>query len=438
MRKPSRRRFLRASAGVAGVSLAGCVGGQSADSTTRTTDQTTTATTTATTTDDPEPTTEETTTQSDGPVAWQIDLDDEVRLGPTVLDDALYVGDASGVLRALDPASGTERWRFETAGAFFSGTGADHSPVLADGTLYAVSGSQSGAHGEGFALYALDAATGEKQWSVQQSRPKFLSLFGVAGGRAFVGTSDDALSGRGETVRALDAATGEELWTGEVGDSRGAAVTDDAAYVAAASRLDGFDAADGTRRFGRELPGRVLGPAVGDGVVYAGFRDGRDSAALALDTQSGETRWRVEGWFVTSMLTGGDGTLYLGGEHVAAFAPDGTERWRYGAGGLLSDGGLPGDALFVGGNPVTALSAEDGSALWSNPVDADFGVVEGADEEVVAVRRENGTTLDVFDAATGDVRFTFDVGGKRLSPVAVHASTVYAGSDAGVVYALGN
>lgn len=448
----SRRTFLQAGAGAVAVAFAGCVGGGPADSTTETTTGTTTGSTpigTATTKDDPETsTTEETTTEDSNlpeHVAWRLELDGEVRLGPAVLGNALYVGDSTGVLRALDPGDGTERWRFETAGSFFSGSGADYSPLLVDDTLYAVSGNQSGPHGEGFTVYTLDAATGEKQWSVEQSSPKFLSLFGVAGGRVFVGTSDDALSGRGETLRALDSATGEVVWTAEIGDSRGAAVTEDAVYVTSGSRLDAFDAADGSRRFTRELPGRTLGPAVGgidDGVVYVGFRDGRESGALALDPSSGETRWRVEGWFVTSMLTGEDGegkedeSLYLGGERVAAFAPDGTERWRYDAGGLLSEGALVGDSLYVGGDPVTALSTDDGTARWSNPVDAEFGVVEGADEQVVAVQRGNSTVLDAFDAETGNLQFTFDVGGKWLSSVDAHAGTVYAGSDAGILYAL--
>lgn len=427
MREPSRRTLLRAGIGVGASALAGCIGGEPANpgSTTgeTTTDGPTTDSTTATATDTPER------------VAWRTDLDGAVRLGPAILDGTLYVGDASGVLRALDPADGTERWRLDTDGSFFTGTGEDRSPLLVDGTLYAVSGSRSGAHGDGFALYAVDPGIGEKRWSAGEDYPDFLSLLGVAGGNAFVATSDDALSDEGEQLRALDVETGEERWTGEVGDARGAAVTGDGVYVAASTRLDAFDAADGAHRFGRELDGWTLGPAAGDGVVYVGYR-GEQGRALALDPASGETRWTAGEWYVTSLVA--DESLYVGGERVAAFAPDGTERWRYDAGGLLSAGALADDALFVSGNPVAKLSTDDGSERWRHEVDAEHGTVEATGESTVAVQRGNGTALDVLDEASGEKRFGFDARGERLSAVAVADGTVYAGTDAGVVYALGD
>lgn len=434
MTRPSRRTLLRAGAGIAAGALAGCVGDRSADpATSRTTTGTTT--TTDSTTEDSEPT--ETTEDADLPehVAWRLELDGEVRLGPAVLDDTLYVGASSGVLRAIDPADGTERWRFDTGASFFSGTGADHSPILADGILYAASGDRGGAHGDNFAVYALDAETGEERWSVERGFPSFLSLLGVAGGRAFAATSDDVLGERDETLLALDAETGEERWTADVGDPSGAVVTTDAAYVAGWERLDAFGAADGAERWSREFDGRAMGPELGDGVVYAGYRGGRESGAVALDPDSGETRWSVEDQFVTSLAA--DESLYVGGETVAEFAPDGSEVWEYDEGGLLADGALVGDSLLTSGNPVVRLSADDGTERWRYEVAAELGVVEAADEEVIAVRRENGTVLDVLDASTGEKRFTFDAGGDDLAGVAVDSGTLYAGSDEGVVYALG-
>lgn len=438
MSQPSRRTLLRIGSGLAATALAGCVGGESGDPATRTTTESTTPATTTTTSDsttDDGETTETTEDADELPerVAWQTDLDGEVRLGPAILDGTLYVGAESGVLRALDPADGTELWRFDTGASFFSGTGEDHSPILADDTLYAVSGDRGGAHGDNFAAYALDAETGAKHWSVERDFPSFLSLFGVAGGRAFVGTSDDFLSDTGETLIALDAETGDEAWTAETGDATGVTVTPDAAHVASWGRLDAFDAADGTRRWTREIEDPI-DPAVGDGVVYTGFTAGRETAALGLDPDSGETRWTMDDWFVTSMVA--DESAYVGGEHVAKFDPDGTERWRYDEGGLLSNGALVGDALFASGNPVAKLSAEDGTELWRYEVDADLGAVEGADERVVAIQRGNGAVLDVLDAATGEKRFTFDVGGDRLRGLAVDSGTVYAGNDEGAVYAL--
>lgn len=438
MSQPSRRALLRIGSGLAATVLAGCVGGESADPATRTTAESTTPATARTTSDSTPDDGETTETTEDAAelsehVAWRTNLDGEVRLGPATLDGTLYVGAASGVLRALDPADGTELWRFDTGASFYTGTGKDYSPILADGTLYFVSGDRGGAHGDNFAAYAIDAETGAKRWSVERGFPSFLSLLGVGGGRAFVATSDDLLGGRDETLIALDVETGDEAWTAETGDATGATVTPDAAYVGSWGRLDAFDAADGTRRWTREIEDPI-DPAVGDGVVYTGFTAGRETAALGLDPDSGETRWAMDDWFVTSLVA--DESAYVGGEVVAKFDPDGTERWRYDEGGLLADGALVGDALFASGNPVSKLSADDGTELWRYEVDADLGVVEGADERVVAIRRGNGAVLDVLDAATGENRFTFDVGGDRLRGLAVDSGTVYAGNGEGAVYAL--
>jgi outer membrane protein assembly factor BamB len=423
----SRRIVLRVGAGLTASALAGCTGSRSSDPTTERSSETTTTT--------EEPTTRTTETREAPPqAAWQVELDGKVELGPVVRDGTVYVGSETGVFRALDPEDGTQRWKFDTGASFFFGTGTRYSPLVADDTVFTVSGNRSGAHGDQFAVYALNARTGEKRWSMSEGFPNFLSLLGVAGGRAFVATSDDSLSDAGETLYALDAKSGETLWTAEIGDADEAAVTPDAAYVAARTRFDAFGTAEGTRRWSRSFDGHLLGPEVGGDVMYAGFRSGSDSsAALALDPESGETRWSVDDGFVTSLLA--DESLYVGGENVASFAPDGTERWRYDAGGLLTDAALTGDRIYSSGDRIAALDSGDGSEQWHYSVDAEFGAVEGADEEVVAVQRENRPVVDVVDAESGQKQFTFEAGGRQLSAVGIASGTVCVGSD-GTVYAL--
>lgn len=434
MTSTSRRAVLRAGAG--GVAaLVGCLGRRADDPATRTTttDEPTTTTDETTTTTDTTTTTEDQPTGPDEDrVAWTFDAGANVRLGPALAGDALYVGSEDGVLHALDPGDGSERWRFDTGRSFFSGIGPDGSPVAAGDAVYVVSGDQSGAHGTDFALFALDAASGEKRWSAARDYPSFLSLLGVRDGRVYAATGDDNITDRGENLLAFDAASGEQTWTAGVGDPRGAAVAADGVYVADFGGVEAFDPADGASRWTLDVPD-PLDPIAAHGNVYAGTDEYQESLVHALDPASGDVRWTVDGWQVTSTLAGD--ALYVGGEHVAARAPDGSERWRYEPGGLLSDAALVGDALYPSGRQTAALDAATGEARWTFEPDAEFGVVEAATDEVVAVQRENSPVYDVLDAASGDVTWTIDHG-TELSRPAAAGDTVYVADVAGTVYAL--
>ena len=65
---------------------------------------------------------------------------------PSVVGETLYVGDIAGLVRALDAASGEERWRHETARGVFD------APAVARGTVFA--SDESGT------VYALDSIDG--------------------------------------------------------------------------------------------------------------------------------------------------------------------------------------------------------------------------------------------------------------------------------------
>ncbi|MFC7044079.1 PQQ-binding-like beta-propeller repeat protein [Halobacteriaceae archaeon GCM10025711] len=419
----SRRAVLRLGAGaLAGASLAGCLGDPG----------------TTTTTAQPSSTTDESTTTepTDLPdhARWGVETGGPIRVGPTVRDGTVYAGSGDGNLYALAPDDGSERWRFDTGAVFFGGTGyPDRSPLVADGTVYAVSGDQSGAHGDDFGVYAVDAASGEEQWSYTRSYPKFLTLLGVVDGLALVVTSDDALGPTGESLLALDAATGEVRWTAEVGDSQGVAIGAGAVYVAAYRRLYAIDLADGTERWRRDFEGGTVGPGFAGDTVFAGSEDYDSPAVHAFDPATGEVQWSVEGWAITSLLAAD--ALYLGGENVASYAPDGTERWRHDAGGLIGRVPVTAGTLYVGSGTVTALSAADSSVRWTFDVDAEYGAAEAADDRVVAVTRQGQPVLDVLDVSSGDRKFVFE-GEQSLTNPDVQDGRVFVGDESGTVYAL--
>ncbi|MEO8289186.1 MAG: PQQ-binding-like beta-propeller repeat protein [Chloroflexota bacterium] len=173
---------------------------------------------------------------------------------PAVAAGTVYIGSADDYLFALDARTGTEKWKFRTAGASVN------SPSVAGGVVYF-----SGGDG---ALHALDSERGTEIWSfslpalpvgnpfwssswfsnpvivgdivyVGNQRNEFFALDAqtglvkwrkpveasveyapaVADGMVYFGTAHGSNIGHTETyVYALDAATGREIWKARQSD----------------------------------------------------------------------------------------------------------------------------------------------------------------------------------------------------------------------------
>ena len=92
-----------------------------------------------------------------GKVGWHITLTSSDNLpalptgaAPTVADGVVYVGGESGVVEALDAATGTLRWQRSVDGAV------DSAPAVADGAIYVTTEKGS--------VYALRARDGALAW----------------------------------------------------------------------------------------------------------------------------------------------------------------------------------------------------------------------------------------------------------------------------------
>ena len=72
---------------------------------------------------------------------------------PAVTNTLLYVADLDGRLYAVDPATGSEQWRFEAEGGIYA------SPIVVGKTVYLA--TQQGL------VYAVDGESGEELWSLQ-------------------------------------------------------------------------------------------------------------------------------------------------------------------------------------------------------------------------------------------------------------------------------
>ncbi len=248
---------------------------------------------------------------------------------PVIVDGTLYTGSGPyGGLYALDPATGEERWRFDTLGA--AGT----SPAIRDGVVFISSDALWDVNQDDPApssLYAVDAATGEERWHVAFGAEDLSFSSPVATDEAVVVGVTNPMVGSSYYL-AVDAATGDELW-----------------------RVD----LDGPLWMG--TPG-----ANGDLVYLAG---GETPALIAVDAATGEERWRFEvGLALFTAPVIADGLVYLqsqDGYLTALDAVTGAEQWRM----LVGSGGSPVVAdgkIYTGawGNLV-ALGNADGATAAS-------------------------------------------------------------------------
>lgn len=292
-----------------------------------------------------------------GRADWQYTDVDQGDL-PSVfgLDDGgLYVGVDDRLLRlAPDDATDRVQWSVDLPTGYLI-TGA--TPV--DGTVYAT-GTRAAE------VAAIDAATGETEWSVTQG-PRFSHPPAVDDDTVYVGSL------QGEVLaidRASGAVRGEVPFGGQAGPI---AVADGTAYAAtkdgAVLAVEPPDAT--TPRWETEFEEDIQAPlAVGDRSVYVVTRPGQ---VVALDREAGDrgATTRLSGEFTAAPRLVGD-TLLVGGwagpegAVHALSASDLSERWRasifagpaYGGGGEgVVTAVAPVDGrLFVLGSGLAALS----------------------------------------------------------------------------------
>lgn len=165
-----------------------------------------------------------------GTPAWEAKLGVPVRAHPMADDKHLYVLSADNDLRALDAATGAERWRYKTRGAATSlfGMGA---PVLADDKVIALFST-----GE---VSAFDTQTGTLIWSEAVLPARAFSLLGdLAGFTASPVVADDVLYAVGQNkIGAFQVSTGAEIWTRDKGGAHTPRLTGNALVFVSGAEL---------------------------------------------------------------------------------------------------------------------------------------------------------------------------------------------------------
>jgi len=303
-----------------------------------------------------------------GHVRWQVEVGSPVSSSPALTHDLVLFGSRDGVFHALDRRSGARIWRFETGPEIPWEWGLEgwdiytSSPVVWENRV--VFGAGDGV------VYALDLTDGTEIWRFSTGG-RIRSTPAVAEGVVFVGSTDGI-------VYALSQDTGEEIWRHE---TAGAGVR--------------------SENLGVDRKSIIASPAVVDGTVYIGSRDG---FMYALDQGTGAQKWRFShdgSWAMSSAAIYG-GKLYAGtSDDRFVHSVDvgtGEEDWRFiGAGYTWSSPCVAGDLIYIG---------------------------------------DGGGYLRAIDRMTGEERWNFDAPGGVYSSPLVSDGTVYVGAEDGSVYAL--
>ncbi|WP_141576653.1 PQQ-binding-like beta-propeller repeat protein [Actinomadura sp. WMMA1423] len=233
-----------------------------------------------------------------GKLRWQRTVGG-TQADPIVAGGLVYCG--GDALNALDASGGAVRWRRG---------GADRTPAVADGAVY-VPGGKS--------LSAYDASTGRPRWTYPS--PKGVQDTAAANG--IVCFADF----QGEKIHAVDARTGKRRWTFDTGETATSrpVVADGAVYVCDfGGKVSALDPATGTMRWQVQLEGEIHeNPVLTGGTLYVPSGVYSDGGVYAIEAGAGRKVWRFrtdEG--IESGPAVGDGIVYTGCKDGYLYALD--------------------------------------------------------------------------------------------------------------------
>ncbi len=338
-----------------------------------------------------------------GRIRWERRLEGPVTPGPAGgADGTIYAASNGGILHALDPRTGADRWTYDGGGSY--GSDLSTTPaVLDDGTVVWP--------GPGGVVHGIDA-TGRPLWQ--------WPVAGFALSPALLADGSVAVADMTGSVAVLE-------WPGS--DHR----------------------RPPRARWSVDL-GRVsyASPAVGaDGSVYGAA----DTDLVALDPVTGSVRWRFAtgDTIEVSPSVAPDGTVVIASNDPFTYgvAPDGSQRWRHRRGALsYSSPSVTATGLVYAGDHrggVAVLDAASGRALarfqGQGPTAATRSVgvwtapaVDGAHRSYFGTRSGHvygygpdgtrlfdlavGATVDSYPALTADGALVVGVTDGRLLAIA--------------------
>jgi outer membrane protein assembly factor BamB len=133
-----------------------------------------------------------------GTVAWKYETGNVVHASPAIADGTLFIGSWDSYFYALDAATGALKWRFKTGDdpVISNQVGIQSSAAVADGVVY------FGCRDSNF--YALDEKSGKERWRLNNKGSWVISSPAIHDGKVIAATSDSGL------FYVLDAKTGAQ------------------------------------------------------------------------------------------------------------------------------------------------------------------------------------------------------------------------------------
>ncbi|MFB6197911.1 MAG: PQQ-binding-like beta-propeller repeat protein [Halobacteriaceae archaeon] len=277
---------------------------------------------------------------------------------PTIDEGMIYAGarglrgtnqgsDKEGALAAIDAKSGDKLWQ---RGALISG-----SPTLVEGSIiYPASSASTGS------IVAADPSSGEETWRYDLGSNS--SAFGTP---AFDGDNLYATGNRNDSgeVFALNS-NGKELWRFPVqSEIHSAPVVSNGQILIGTPEGKIYSLnADGSKNWSlnlnRTIHSRI---SAGPNGVYA-VAEGQ---VVAVDRSNVEIAWTENiGFTHYSTIAVSNDTLYVGGDNLLAFRPDGSLQWRKEIDGYA--GAYGGPAVVEEGIYIGSCIKEERGDLYDN------------------------------------------------------------------------
>jgi outer membrane protein assembly factor BamB len=215
---------------------------------------------------------------------------------PLVSNGRVFTLGTSAVLSSFDAATGGLKWRkdwskeIDTSRLF---TGTAMSPIIDSGLLIVHVGDDDGG-----ALRALDPASGDEKWALPGHGPGYASpiVTVVDGVRQLVTMTDKAVVG-------VDVRSGKQLWTIPFSDEWNENIVTPTlaggVLIVSGTRKGTFGyrlEKSGARQLwnNTDLPMYMSSPVVDGSFVY-GFGSKRKGQLFCLDAETGVAKWTTEG-----------------------------------------------------------------------------------------------------------------------------------------------
>ena len=274
---------------------------------------------------------------------------------PVIANGVVYAGGRDDLLYALDTNTGDERWHFVIEG------NVRDAPAVHNNSVYVTTWGPN--------VYAIDASSGAERWRYFIGG---MSTWGAVADDNSVYFSD------GTYIRAVRADSGEEQWLFRTeGVASGPALDNGTLYISSIAGVHAVDATSGDELWSHPAGSAFILPAaISDGVVYAGDFDHQ---LHALDAESGAEIWRfapappsdstgynqhlsIRSVVDGTVLANGDGVLY------AVDSQTGQERWRITTDTMITPTSVVVDGLaLIADEYLYVVDVLSGQEVWRDP-----------------------------------------------------------------------